>query len=291
MPTLSSGITATGLGFAVGVVVLVLGWAAVLTRATGPHSTEALRERWQRYLSLAHTFLGATAAVAALAWFARRSAVTDGAGMVVRYPWLPWWGAALAWVATMAVLVVAARRVSPDRLEAAMVRLVVGSVFVYVVTSQVASQIGPDPGLRRHAERDRRRPAVAWLLPVAGLPVHPRTLRGRAAQLGRVRPLRPHAVGDHTPPSAMLWIPLTWVGVYWIGVWASAAGPRRCWRSCALICGRRAHIGPSYRWVAMGLVFVLLGEALRRSQLAVDRADDRRAVRRGDPGPRGVRSR
>ena len=258
------GVTATGLGFAVGVVVLVLAWAAVLTRATGPHSTEALRERWHRYLSLAHAFLGATAAVAALAWFARRSAVTDGAGMVVRYPWLPWWGAALAWVATMAVLVVAARRVSPDRLEAVMVRLVVGSVFVYLVTSQLASQIGPIQGFD-----DMQSVTGADLLSRGYFPwrdflfIHGLFEDGLRSSAGFL--LFGHTLWGTNAAIGVLWIPLTWVTVYWIAVWASRGRSAPLLAAVALIMWTGAHIVPSYRWLVLCLVFVLLGEAIRRT--------------------------
>ena len=144
-----------------------------------------------------------------------------------------------------------------------MVRVVGGSVLVYVLLSRMASQVGPIQGfddMQSVVGADLlSRGYFPWsdflfihglfedaLRSSVGFGLFERSLWGTYAALG------------------MVWIPLTWLGVYWIGIWASRGRAAPLLAVTVLLVWGAVHVGPSYRWVAMSVVWLLLGEAVRR---------------------------
>ena len=168
-----------------------------------------------------------------------------------------------------------------------MVRVVGGSVLVYVLLSRMASQVGPIQGfddMQSVVGADLlSRGYFPWsdflfihglfedaLRSSVGFGLFERSLWGTYAALG------------------MVWIPLTWLGVYWIGIWASRGRAAPLLAVTVLLVWGAVHVGPSYRWVAMSVVWLLLGEAVRRGTwpwTALLTADD---VHRGRAGARDV---
>ena len=213
---------------------------------------------------MVHTYAGATAVVVALAWYSRHSAVRLlEAGRVARYPWVPWWGALLAWLSPSVCWrrrpelpaggCGAAHGAGRDRVR-----------IVYLVTSPMAGQIGPIQGFD-----DMQSVTGADLLSRGFFPwsdflfIHglfEDALRSPAGFF-----LFGHSLWATHAALGLIWIPFTWVGVYWVGVWASPAVLHHSWRSVVLLVWASAHFRPSWRWVGMSLVWVLLGEAVRRN--------------------------
>ena len=257
-------LSVTGVLVALAVVGLVLLAAFLLMRATRGFHQRSSRDQWDTALAVAHTYLGATAAVVALVLYTRHSVVRPLEGEApVGYPWVPWWGAVLAWLATLGALALWARVAPPAAVERAMVRVVGGSVLVYVLLSRMASQVGPIQGfddMQSVVGADLlSRGYFPWsdflfihglfedaLRSSVGFGLFERSLWGTYAALG------------------MVWIPLTWLGVYWIGIWASRGRAAPLLAVTVLLVWGAVHVGPSYRWVAMSVVWLLLGEAVRR---------------------------
>ncbi len=257
-------ISVAGVLVGLGVVALVLLAALGLHRATRGLTRRDPRAHWDTTLSVVHTYAGATATVVALVWWAHHSAVRAlDDETLTRYHLVPWWAGALAWLVVVGALVLLARTMKPDALEGLMVRGLAGSVFVYLVTGQMANQVGPIQGFD-----DMQSVTGADLLSRGFFPwsdflfIH--GLFEDALRSSAGFALFGHSLWATYAALGMLWIPLTWVGVYWVGVWASRGRAAPLLAVVTVLVWGAAHIGPSYRWVAMGLVWVLLGEAVRR---------------------------
>ena len=213
-----------------------------------------------------HTYGGATVAVVALVWYQRHSAVRLLEGdELVRYPWVSWWGALLAWLITVGGLALGAWSFPPAAVERVMVRVVTGSVLVYLLTSAMAGQIGPIQGFD-----DMQSVTGADLLSRGYFPwsdflfIHglfEDALRSTAGFL-----LFGHTLWATQAALFLIWIPLTWVGVYWIAVWASRGRAGPLVALSVLLVWASVNFIPSWRWLGMSLVWLLLGEAVRRNR-------------------------
>ena len=123
----------------------------------------------------------------------------------------------------------------------------------------------PAPGLRRHAERDRGRSPHPRLLPVARRDLHPWRLRGRAAELGRRSPSSSTPCGATARQRPAC-------GRRWGGSRASSSrsGSRGAVALAAVHLDADASGRPRtpmpMRWWFAPVVWILLGEALRRSR-------------------------
>jgi hypothetical protein len=255
-------------GVLVGVVVTgaLLGAARLLANHTQGQTRRDARTHWDTTLAIVHTYVGATIAVVALVWFARHSAVhLVEPDELVAYRWVSWWAAVASVLLTIGALVLCARRMRPAALERAMVRVVTGSALVYLLTCQMATQVGPIQGFD-----DMQSVTGADLLSRGFFPwsdflfIHglfEDALRSSAGFL-----FFGHSLWATYAALGLVWIPLTWLGVYWVGVWASRGRAAPLLATTVLILWAAAHISPSYRWVAMGLVWVLLGQAVRRDR-------------------------
>jgi hypothetical protein len=259
-------VSAVGVVAGLAAVGALLGAAWLLALGTRSHTSRDPQRHWDTALALMHTYAGATVAVLALVWYERHAAVllveNDD---LVRYPWVPWWGAGLACLLIIGGLVLGARNFSPAAVERAMVRVVTGSVLVYLLTSQMAGQIGLIQGFD-----DMQSVTGADLLSRGFFPwsdflfIH--GLFEDALRSSAGFALFGHTMWATHAAVFMIWIPLTWVGVYWVAVWATRGRAAPLVALALLLIWASVHISPSYRWVGMSVVWLLLGEAVRRNR-------------------------
>jgi hypothetical protein len=255
----------TGLGIAATVVTGTAALTALSARARVGLLVPFWR-RWGRAWSLVHAGVAAVATVCALTWFARRTVVVMADDGSLRYPWVPLWLGGLALAVTAALLAVAARAWSPHRVEAAVVRVLVGAAFVYLATSQLNGDVGPIQGfddMQSVTGGDLlSRGFFPWkdFLFIHGL--FEDVLRSSVGFL-----LFEHTLWGTWAALGMIWIPLTWTGGYLVAAWGARDGSVALIVSALLLVWGSTQTPPSVRWVAAPLVLILLGEAVRRSRL------------------------
>lgn len=229
--------------------------------AVGPSRSRGRAEA----LSLTNAFAAVVVAWFALGYFARSTTVYAEAGGTRTLDWLPWWVIAVALLVSLAWLAHRLRSGwSAERLERAGVFVVVGTVGVYLLSTSISGEFGLIQGfddMQSVTGADLLgRGLFPWrdflfihglfddaLRSTVGFALFERSMWGAYVAVG------------------LVWVPLMTVGYYLLGVWAA---PRR---GLTLLCVALlstlmlSYVGLSVRWVGVCVVFVLLGEAVRRN--------------------------
>jgi hypothetical protein len=259
----SGAVTETGLLVGLGYVAMVLLVGSVVAAAR--RREHPGRRAWLESVAQVNGPAAAIAAAMAVCVFARTTATVTTSGDVQGWPWVPGWAAvglvvaAAAWAVGSTLAGVTAAVV-----ERRAVGILGGSALVFIVTSRLPGPIGPLQGFD-----DMQSVTGADLLNRGFFPWRDVTFVHGVFE-DALRSWAGFALFDHTlwgTNAAMvaLWAPLGWVALFLFAVW-SARGrwlPLLC-VSAMLIWAIQFPL--PLRWWFAPIVWILLGEALRRSR-------------------------
>lgn len=210
----------------------------------------------------------AAAAVAALGglWFVSHNAVTVlQNGAIHRWPWLPWWLAALGIITAWAWMAHQLHRGSaPGVVEQRLLAVLLGSVAIYLIIAVIP---GPLSGFQGFDDAQNltgaallQRGYFPWrdfqpfhgffldvLSPLIGFHIFGATAWGSAAGV------------------ALVLVPLSWVAIYLLGVWAAPRGSLIILSTVALAAWDYLYLDP--RFITVPLVLILLGRAIASRRL------------------------
>ncbi|HET8570441.1 MAG TPA: hypothetical protein VFN14_00945, partial [Candidatus Limnocylindria bacterium] len=243
-------------GAALAVVVLGL-------RADRSDRWWALRA-WGRWIGLLNGLLAGAACLVGLWLMTRSTSVYVRDDQTYHYyPWLPWWGGvSLAAVAAGWALWRLVRRRDPARIEALTLKVVVGSVFVFLATSAVPQALTYFQGYD-----DSQWLAGARALKAGGFPwrdfyvIH--GLFYDVFQGNISLALFGNSIWGAQAGIAVVIVPLAWVGLYLFAVWVCR---RNAWLlifgAVLLVSGLPSPI--EQRFILVPLALVLFGETVAR---------------------------
>lgn len=259
--TLTAAGLLAGLGFIA--LVLLLGLlVAALRRGPDRPSLEAWLES-VTWVNGPMTAIGATTAVCA---FARSTATVSTSGRVHDWSWMPGWAVVVLVVAAAAWAMGSLFAGVPGRVvERRAVLILAGSALVFMVTSAL-----PGPITTMQGFDDMQSVTGADLVTRGSFPWRDVTLIHGVFE-DALRSLAGFALFEHTvwgtvAAGAALWAPLGSVTLFLFGVWVFRG------HYLPLLCISTMVIWVSYsspmplRWSLAPIVWILLGEAVRRSR-------------------------
>ena len=252
------------LGYAAVVVVLALGLRWVRRRRAAPADDRSVS--LTASLAAVSAVLGPVLAVGVLAWSSHRTIALEVDGSVTHWTWWPWW-VALPLALTGLVWVVHRLRAGADPvvLERRVRSLLLGPVLVLAVTMYLPPPLGYLEGFD-----DAQSVLGADLLSQGYFPwrdflfIHGLFEDGLRSLVGweLFEPSIWGALGSYS----MVFAPLFWVLLYFLAIYAA---PRGVAVPVGVVALAASHLIPvSTRWVLVALVFVVLGEAIRRGSTA-----------------------
>ncbi|MBJ7357591.1 hypothetical protein [Nocardioides sp.] len=251
-----------GLVYSAGVLLLALALAVAGAR----RSESPLGQAWLASVSRVNGPASVVAAAAALCVFARSTATVSLSGQVREWAWVPVWAAAvLVCAAGLWGLWFAFARGSDVVLERRAVMIACGSVLVFMVTSALPGPIGQLQGFD-----DMQSVTGADLFTRGYFPWRDLTLIHGIFE-DALRSLAGFVLFEHTlwgtgAAGAALWSPLGWVSLFLFAVWATRGRAVPLLFITALMLWVSHYSPMPMRWWFAPIVWILLGEALRRSR-------------------------
>lgn len=258
-PVTGAGLGA-GLAFTAGVLLVAL--LVALAR----RSEQGLLQAWLESVTRVNGPASAVAAVVALCVFARSTATVSASGEVRGWAWVPVWAAvALVGAATAWGLWFAIARASDAVLERRAVMIACGSVLVFMITTALPGPIGQLQGFD-----DMQSVTGADLFTRGYFPWRDLTLVHGIFE-DALRTLAGFVLFEHTlwgsgAAGAALWSPLGWVSLFLFAVWGTRGRAVPLLFITALMIWVSHYSPMPMRWWFAPIVWILLGEALRRSQ-------------------------
>ena len=217
-------------------------------------------------LSLVNGFGGAVVSVGALFYASKHTMVISSTGTSHAWPWFPGWLAALMLLAVLAWMIWRlVRGWSPSRVERRIRTVLVGSVAIFLLTAVLPGGLGSFQGFD-----DSQSAAGADLLSRGYFPwrdflfIHGLFEDALRSSLGFG--VFQHSLWGANAGALMIVYPLCWVGYYLLAAWAGRRGSLMALGVFALAAWGGIAVGVvvSMRFVLLSVVFVLLGEAIRR---------------------------
>lgn len=268
----SSGPAAVGLrvssvGLLAGVayiaaIVIVSTLVALLVRHRGLASRFTQRGET---LALVNGFAGVMVSVGGLLYVSRHTLVITTKNERQNWPWFPvWLGAGVFLVVLTWMIWRLAGGWAPSRLERRIRTVLVGSVAVFLLTASIPGGIPVFLGFD-----DAQSVVGADLLTRGYFPwrdfmfIHGLFDDALRSWIGFS--VFQHSIWGALAGTALIVVPLCWVAYYLLSVWAGPSGSLVGLGVLAVAAWGGVPASP--RFIAVPLVFILLGEALRRSRL------------------------
>ncbi len=252
---------AAGLLYIAVVLALAVALSAILRRT---ERGQALRTPGAA-LSLVNGVAEVLATVTAMVFLSRHTVILAVSGRREYWSWFPIWLAVVLLVAAYGWMGWRLRSGwRPARVERRLRTVLVGSAGIYLLTAALPGGIGAFQGFD-----DAASVVGADLLTRGYFPwrdflfIHGLFEDGWRSSIGF--DVFQHSIWGASAGTAIIVAPLCWVGYYLMAAWAGRRGSLVFLGIFAIAAW--GGIGVSYRFILVPVVFVLLGEALRRSQL------------------------